>query len=238
MDRVFAVLIAAWPLAPLASAAQANSPAKPITHEALWMMKRVGTPLASPDGKWVVYSVLEPSYETEKAESDLWLVPVDGSKPPRRITNTKAAENNIAWSPDGGSIAFTTKRESDDAEQIYVLNLAGGRRGASAHKHLHGATNPSGGRTARQCCSSPSYPNAADDEANKKIAAERKRANTTCASTNIFRSDSGINGWTTANRPSWCNRLSPAHNPRTFFRHRAGAHFGILRRGRPRAASP
>jgi hypothetical protein len=33
----------------------------PITHELLWMMKRVGAPVVSPDGKWVVFSVLEPS---------------------------------------------------------------------------------------------------------------------------------------------------------------------------------
>ena len=62
--RVFSVLIAAWSLGLSASAAQADSPVKPITHESLWMMKRVGTPLVSPDGKWVVFSVLEPSYET------------------------------------------------------------------------------------------------------------------------------------------------------------------------------
>ena len=90
------------------------------------MMKRVGAPVASPDGKWVVYSVLEPSYETDKAVSDLWLVPADGRKPPRRITNTKAPEGGVAWSPDSSSIAFTTKRETDDAEQIYILNLAEG----------------------------------------------------------------------------------------------------------------
>ena len=33
----------------------------PITHELLWMMKRVGEPVVSPDGKWVVVPVLEPS---------------------------------------------------------------------------------------------------------------------------------------------------------------------------------
>src|SRR5271156_6745995 len=115
-----------YALAPAASMAEASPAPKPITHEALWMMKRVGTPVASPDGKWVVYSVLEPSYETDKAVSDLWLVATDGLKAPRRITNTKAPEGGVAWSPDSSSIAFTTNRESDDAEQIYILNLAEG----------------------------------------------------------------------------------------------------------------
>jgi hypothetical protein len=55
---------------------------QPVTHEALWMMKRVGSPVLSPDGKWVVVSVAEPSYDEKKEVSDLWIVPADGSAPP------------------------------------------------------------------------------------------------------------------------------------------------------------
>src|SRR5271170_4963799 len=124
--RFCSLAMLACALALAASMADSSPALKPITHETLWMMKRVGTPVASPDGKWVVYSVLEPSYETDKAVSDLWLVATDGLKAPRRITNTKAPEGGVAWSPDSSSIAFTTKRESDDAEQIYILNLAEG----------------------------------------------------------------------------------------------------------------
>ena len=52
----------------------ATAPAKaPITHESLWMMKRVGAPVVSPDGKWVVYAINEPAYEGDKAVNDLWL---------------------------------------------------------------------------------------------------------------------------------------------------------------------
>src|SRR6202035_6092776 len=120
-----ATVTAACLFAPLQSMAQSTQP-KPITHESLWMMKRVGAPAVSPDGKWVVYSVLEPSYETDKAVSDLWLVSTDGLKPPRRITDTKAPEDDVAWSLESASIAFSTKREGDEVEQIYVLDLAAG----------------------------------------------------------------------------------------------------------------
>jgi Tol biopolymer transport system component len=109
---------------PMNLSAQSQPQRKPITHEALWMMKRVGSPVVSPDGKWVVYSLLEPSYETDKSVSDLWLVSADGLKAPRRLTNTKAPEGDVAWSPDSSSIAFATKRETDDVDQIYILNLA------------------------------------------------------------------------------------------------------------------
>ena len=59
---------------------------QPITHEALWGMKRVGTPVPSPDGKWVVFSLTEPAYDEKDVVSDLWIVPSDGSAKPHRIT--------------------------------------------------------------------------------------------------------------------------------------------------------
>jgi dipeptidyl aminopeptidase/acylaminoacyl peptidase len=172
--KLIAAACAAWLLGPVLGA-QADAQPRPITHEALWMMKRVGAPIASPDGKWVAYSVLEPSYEPDKAVSDLWLVPADGSKPPRRITNTKAAENDVTWSPDSASIAFTTKRETDDAEQIYILNLAEGGEARRLTNLSTGASSPKWRPDGKAMLfESMVYPNASDDEANKKIAAERK----------------------------------------------------------------
>jgi len=35
----------------------------PLTHESMWLLKRVGAPVPSPDGKWVVFSLVEPAYE-------------------------------------------------------------------------------------------------------------------------------------------------------------------------------
>ena len=147
----------------------------PITHELLWMMKRVGAPVVSPDGKWVVFSVLEPSYEPDKEASDLWLVPADGSSVPRRITNTRASESGVAWSPDSHSIAFSTKREGDEVEQIYALDLVGGGEARRLTDLSTGASSPKWRPDGKAILfESAVYPNALDDEANKKIAAEHK----------------------------------------------------------------
>ena len=126
-----------------AAAFAATAPPKTaITHEALWMMKRVGTPTVSPDGRWVVFSVTEPSYEQDKEVTDLWLVAADGSAAPHRLTNTKAAESGVSWAPDSRSIAFATKREGDEAEQIYVLDLIDGGEARRVTNVVTGASDP------------------------------------------------------------------------------------------------
>ncbi len=81
----------------------------PVTHEAVWLMKRVGAPVPSPDGKWVVTSVINPAYDEKDQTSDLWIVPTDASAKPRRITFTKSAESGATWSLDSRLIAFSAK---------------------------------------------------------------------------------------------------------------------------------
>jgi hypothetical protein len=53
-------LLAALGLA-ICSAAAAEDARRPITHEDVWLMKRVGTPALSPDGRLVVVPVAEPA---------------------------------------------------------------------------------------------------------------------------------------------------------------------------------
>src|SRR6266702_8287571 len=69
-----------------------------ITHEDVFLRKRVGSPAISPDGRWIVFNVTEPSYTEGDQVSDLWLVPIDGSAEPRRLTNTKGGESGVDWS--------------------------------------------------------------------------------------------------------------------------------------------
>src|SRR5215510_4072340 len=75
-----------------------------ITHEDVFLSKRVGSPALSHDGRWVVFSVTEPSYTEGEQVSDLWVVPLDGSAQPRRLTNTKGGEGGVDWSPDSRRI--------------------------------------------------------------------------------------------------------------------------------------
>ena len=171
ISNLLAVTLATAAFAPMA---QAQDKA-PITHEAIWMMKRVGAPIVSPDGKWVLFSVVEPSYETDKAMNDLWLVPAAGGAPPRRITNTKGSEGGAVWSPDSRSIAFTAKREGDEVDQVYILDIASGGEARRVTTISTGATSPQWRPDGKAILfESNVYPGALDDEANKKAAVERK----------------------------------------------------------------
>ncbi len=152
-------------LTPLAAAEDL----RPITHEDVWTMNRVGTPVAGPNGQLAVVSVMEPSYEEDGDVSDLWLVQVDGKAAPRRLTSTNESEGGVAWRPDGGAIAFTTKRGDDKASQVYVLDMTGPGEAVRITNLSTGASSPvwspDGGMIA---FSSRVYPGALDDEANKE----------------------------------------------------------------------
>jgi dipeptidyl aminopeptidase/acylaminoacyl peptidase len=97
-----------------------------ITHEDVFTMARTSRPVVSPDGKWIVYNVSEPSYDPAKSAADLWVVAPDGQSKPRRLTSTKEAESGAAWSPDSKWIAFTAKRDGDQVDQVYVIGADGG----------------------------------------------------------------------------------------------------------------
>ena len=106
------------------------------------MMKRVGVARLSPDGKWVVLSVTEPSYDEKKETVDLWIVPAEGGAAPRRLTSSRGGESGADWSPDSRRLAFTAKREDDDVAQVYVHRRGGRGRGPARDLRAPGRARP------------------------------------------------------------------------------------------------
>ncbi len=172
---VFAIISLVNVGSALTAGAQIGPGKAPLTHESMWLMKRVGAPNPSPDGKWVVFSLVEPAYDEKDQVSDLWIVPADGSAQPRRLTFSKAGESGASWSPDSRRLAFAAKREGDEVAQIYVLDVVGGGEAVRVTSLSTGARSPEWRPDGQALLfTSTVFPGAADEEANKRIAAERK----------------------------------------------------------------
>src|SRR5688572_18899212 len=154
---------------------EASAQKRPISHEDVWLAKRLGAPVVSPDGKWVAVQVSEPAYEERDQTSDLWIVGTDAGAPPRRLTATRVAESGAAWSPDSHRIAFSSRRDGDEAAQIYVLDVLGGGEAQRITSLSTGARAPQWRGDGRALLFvSDVYPGAGTDDDNRKAAAERR----------------------------------------------------------------
>jgi len=166
----FALLIAH------ASAAEPAAGQRAITHEDVWLSKRVGPPVPSPDGKWVVFSLNEAAYDEKQAMNDLWIVPLDGSAEPRRLTFSRSGESAVAWSADSKRIAFHAKRNDDEASQIYVMDVVGGGEAVRVTQLTNGARSAQFSPDGKMLLfTSGVFPGVTSEEESKRIAEERKK---------------------------------------------------------------
>jgi dipeptidyl aminopeptidase/acylaminoacyl peptidase len=105
--------------------AQAADDQAGLTADKMWTLARLGETAISPDGTLAAVTVTRFDVEENRGATDIWLVPTKGGKA-RPLTSDKAADNSPAFSPDGRSIAFLSKRGDDKETQIYLIAVDGG----------------------------------------------------------------------------------------------------------------
>ena len=110
---------------------------------------RVPTEVAlSPDGRQVAFVVKSVAPGRDGYRHAIWLVPADGSAPPRQVTLGRRTDVVPRWSPDGRTLAFLSDRAG-------VLQAAGaGDEAGPKEAPKEGATQvwllPADGGEARQ----------------------------------------------------------------------------------------
>ena len=93
-----------------------------FTPKVLMAMGGVSSPVVSPDGKRVLYSVSFTSIEQNKSNAELWVMDIDGSNPVR-LTQSPKSEYNATWLDGGNKIAFLYPENGK--MQIFVMNADG-----------------------------------------------------------------------------------------------------------------
>ncbi|MBI4166253.1 MAG: S9 family peptidase [Acidobacteria bacterium] len=124
-------VIVVWALG-FASAAE---PKRAIRPEDLADIRGVSDVQISADGKRVAFLVTEPA-DPEKpqraGDTNIWIVPADGSDPARSFASSPKKESHPRWSPDGRYLAFLSDRgqpfgEGKEARpQLFLMRTDGG----------------------------------------------------------------------------------------------------------------
>jgi dipeptidyl aminopeptidase/acylaminoacyl peptidase len=90
----------------------------------LALLRTPSAPTLTPDGRLVAVAVGRIDLEANEYRAELWLMPTDGSAPPRRFTSGRR-DVRPRFSPDGRWLAFL-RAGDDDKPQLHVMATDGG----------------------------------------------------------------------------------------------------------------
>jgi dipeptidyl aminopeptidase/acylaminoacyl peptidase len=109
---------------------------RPFTFEDMMALKRVGEPVPSPDGKWVIFSAVDVDLAADKKTPHIWAVPLAAVSsaagatgvPPvgdarERVLIADQDGDRPRWAPDGKRFAFISTKEG--GSQVWIADFDG-----------------------------------------------------------------------------------------------------------------
>ncbi|ALJ01621.1 S9 family peptidase [Rufibacter tibetensis] len=94
-----------------------------VSFEKVISLKQVGSPLISPDGKTIVYSISSTDWANNNYDSELWLSR-DGNAPQPLTRTAKGSSTSARFTPDSKYVSFLADR--GEKNQLYLIPVMGG----------------------------------------------------------------------------------------------------------------
>jgi len=114
----------------LCSSASFSQTATPKPHKltpnAVYEISNLSSPLISPEGDWILYSVSKADAQKDKNVSQLYMINKNGTETVSLTEQTKGV-GSYQWSPEGKYISFLTAgKEEKEGSQLFLLDRRGG----------------------------------------------------------------------------------------------------------------
>ena len=114
----------------LCSSASFSQTATPTPHKltpnAVYEISNLSSPLISPEGDWILYSVSKADAQKDKNVSQLYMINKTGTETVSLTEQTKGV-GSYQWSPEGKYISFLTAgKEEKEGSQLFLLDRRGG----------------------------------------------------------------------------------------------------------------
>ncbi len=151
----------------------------PFTFEDMMKLKRVGAPVPSPNGKWVVFDCEDVDLEANTKISHLWIVPAEDGES-RRLNPTPNHEERPRFSPDGKRLIWTSKATNPTQIWMCDFDTSAGALVGQPHQVTNISTGADGAIWSPDGKNivfvSEVYPDCKDDACNKQRDDELKNS--------------------------------------------------------------